>query len=265
MPIDLIIDDTTPHDILYPAGFGQGLVPRDFSAQPVRAVQMDTIPRSEWSARIKEQIERKSRLSDVWRTGDAGKPIKHLDQAQSNYCWAHASVHAVYAVRAVNNQPFVNLSAYGVAATIMKGRNDGGWSALALQFIGEKGVPPQSRWPQGSFNLGYGTPDCWNDAAGFKAGETWVDVAAPYYDRDLSFDQVATCLLLGEPVPVDLLWWGHAVCALDLVEVEANSFGIRIVNSWLGWGDDMGMAVLRGKQAIPDNAVSLRTVTASAA
>lgn len=262
---DFIIDDAAGSDLLFPVGCGRGLVPRDFKATPMRAVQMATIPRSEWSARIREQIELKSRLSDVWRTGNGGQPIRHLDQGAVGYCWSHSSAHAVYAVRAVNNQPFVPLSAFAVAATIKNGADEGAWGALSLDFIAKRGIPDQKFWPQGSRSLSHGTAECWENAARHKADEAWVDVAAPVWDRDLSFDQVATCLLLGQPVILDFNWWAHSVCGLDLVEVEPGSFGIRIVNSWAGWGDDMGMAVLRGRQAVPDNATALRTVTASAA
>lgn len=252
-----VIDvDATP-GVLFPAGFGRGTVPRDFAAQPLRmrAVQMPTIPRSEWSARIREQKDTGSRLSDLWRASR----LEHLDQGQVGYCWAHGPAHALMAVRAVQNLPPVKLSAFAVAATIKSGADEGGWGALALQFMSERGIPEQSFWPQGSRSLSYGTPECWANAALHKAGEQWADVAAPVWDRNLSFDQVATCLLTGVPVVGDFDWWGHCVCLLDLVEVEPGSFGVYIVNSWAGWGDDLGGAVLRGSRAVPDNAVALAT------
>lgn len=252
-----IIDDSAASDLLFPAGFGRGLVPRDHTVQPLkmRSVQMPLIPRSEWSARIKEQKATKSRLSDVWR--NAG--LKFLDQGPVGYCWAHGPAHAMMSVRALQNQPAVSLSAFAVAATIKGGVDEGAWGALALQFMTERGIPEQKYWPQGSRNLAHGTAECWANAAKYKAGEQWADVAAPAWDRDLSFDQVATCLLTGQPVVGDFMWWGHCVCLLDLVEVEPGSFGVYIVNSWKGWGDDIGGAVLRGSQAIPDNAVALST------
>ena len=263
MPSDLIIDDGTHSDLLFPAGKGRGLVERDYSRQPMRAVDMPLIPRGEWSDRIKELVRIKAQLSDVWRTGDAGKPIPHLDQGPWGYCWAHSATHAVMMARAINGLPYVPLSAFAVAATIKQGRDEGGWGALALDFIGKNGVPDQKYWPQGSADLGHNTPDCWRNAANHKAGEAWADVAAPVYDRELSFDQVATCLLLGVPVVCDFRWWSHSVLAVDLVEVEPGSFGPRILNQWKGWGDEQGMAVLQGQRAIPSQAVALRTVTAS--
>lgn len=261
---DFVIDDSTHSGILRPAGFGTGLIPRDFNRTPMRAVQMATIPRSEWSARIKEMKETKSRLSDIWRRGDAGKPILHLDQGPIGYCWGHSTAHAMYAMRAVGNQPFVPLSAFAVCATLVDGRDEGGWGALSLDFITKRGIPNQAFWPQGSRNLSHGTVECWQNAALHKASEQWVDVSAEVWDRDLSFDQVMTCLLLRIPVIADFNWWGHSVCLLDPEEISPGSFGPRLVNSWAGWGDDMGMAVLEGSRAIPDNATALRTVTYSA-
>lgn len=260
---DIRIDDGTSSDLLYPAGFGRGLIPRRYDVQPMRAVTMDTIPRGEWSARIKEKRETKSRLSDIWRTGNNGKAIAHLDQGQVGYCWGHSTAHAVYAIRALNNQPFVPLSAFAVCATLVNGRDEGAWGALSLEFITKNGIPSQAFWPQGSRNLAYGTKECWSNAAQHKADEAWVDVAAEVWDRDLSFDQVATCLLLNVPVIGDFNWWGHSVALLDLEEPTPGSFAVRIVNSWPGWGDDMGMALIEGGRAVPDNATALRTVTYS--
>jgi len=86
-----------------------------------------------------------------------------------------------------------------------------------------------------------------------------MDVAA--YDRELSFDQVATCLLSRIPVVVDFNWWSHSVCGCDLVELDrslelydVNRWGIRIWNSWRdSWGT-AGMGVLAGNKARPDGA-----------
>ena len=65
------------------------------------------------------------------------------------------------------------------------------------------------------------------------------------------------------PVVVDLNWWGHSICAMDPVEVEPGSFGIRILNSWSDKWGDLGEAVLRGSKAHPDGSVAPRVVTGS--
>lgn len=259
MSRELVIDDDTSSALLWPDGFRTGLVPRDFAATPMRAVTMPTIPRSEWSARIREMEDTQSRLSDVWFAGGC----EHLDQNGQGYCWAYAATHCVTALRARDNQPYVRLSAHAVACAIKGFRDQGGWSADALQFITERGVPSVAAWPEKSMSRSHDTPATWENAARHKVTESWADVAAPVWNRDLNFEQVMTCLLLRIPVACDFNWWGHAVCALDPVEVEPGSFGVRIVNSWAGWGD-RGMGLLRGSRAVPDNAVAARVVTASA-
>ncbi len=80
----------------------------------------------------------------------------------------------------------------------------------------------------------------------------------------MTFDMVMSCLLGRIPCALDFNWWGHSVMGCDPVEVERNSFGIRIRNSWRdSWGD-RGFSVLRGSKAIPNGAVGLRTTNAAA-
>ena len=265
----LYIDDNTTVDPGAWADGARGLVPRDLAANPrgcyasAAAVDIPTIPRSDWSDLIRQMEADRSRLSDIRLAGDAGQPIPSLDQNPWGYCWAHSSVQAVMALRARDNQPYVPLSAFAVAATIKGGADEGGWGAQSLDFITQRGVPAQSFWPQKSADLRHGTPECWANAKLHRVTEGWIDLAAPVYDRDLSFDQVITCLLCRVPVVCDFMWWGHSVVALDAVETAPGKFGVRIWNSWGDSFGDMGMAVLGGSKAIPDNAVAPRVATAS--
>lgn len=262
---ETIIDDANFGNFLpggARAGGGFGCVPRDPAVTPVRAVNMPTIPRSEWSDRIKEQVRLKSRLSDVRMTGDNGQPIPCLNQGQWGYCWAHSTTMAMMVRRAAHGLPYVPLSAFAVAATIKHGANEGGWGALSLDFASKRGIPSQALWPQGDANPARGTPDVWADAAKHRVTDAWVDLAVQAWDARLSFEQVATCLLLGEPVVLDFNWWGHSVCGLDLVEVSSGQFGVRIINSWGDGWEDRGMAVLTGSKAIPDGASAVAVVTA---
>lgn len=258
--VEPIFDDSTPGDLLFPAQFGRGYEPRNFATHPLSMFAppsgLALIPRSEWSARIKEQEATKSRLSDVRNAADNGKPFVNLDQGQVGYCWAHSTVHCVMVSRAVNNQPFVPLSAYAVAAIIKRGRDEGGWCGLSAQFCRENGVPAQKYWPQGDRSLSNDTPEMRANAALHKVTEDWVDLARPVHSQNLTFDQVATCLLAGVPCAVDFDWWGHSVCALDLVEPEPGSFGLRILNSWKNWGDN-GTGILKGSKAIPVGAIAV--------
>lgn len=253
-----LIDDATHPDDLVPFGVCRGLVERDYGVTPMRAVEMPLIPRSEWSARIKEMEETRSRLSDIWHAGG----VRHLDQNGQGYCWAYAATHAVMALRAVMGQPHVRLSGHAVGCLVKGYRDEGGWSALALQHVAERGVPSVEAWPEKSMSRANDTPAMRENALLHRVTEAWIDVAAPVWNRDLSWDQVMTLLLSRVPVCADYDFWGHAVCLLDPVEVEPGSYGVRLVNSWNGWGD-RGMGVLRGSRAIPSNAVAPRVTNPS--
>jgi len=243
---------------------GHGLVPRKHSIYPPEMfdppTQLHLIPRSELSDRIKEQERLKSRISDVLLA--AGIPS--MDQGSNGYCWSHSTVGCVQAVRALNNQPHVPLSAYAVAATIKRGANEGGWCGLSAKFLREKGVPSQQLWPQGDRNYKkYDTPEVWANAELHKVTEEWVDLTRNVYDANLTFEQLATCLLTDVPCACDFNFWSHSVMVCDLVEVEPGSFGIRLRNSWTdSWGEK-GFGILRGSKAIPDGALAIRVTGAS--
>lgn len=274
----LIIDDDNYKDFLTPSladgtKLCRGLVPRDMQQQPVgylgelcppmHSVNMPLIPRSDWSAMIKEQEQTKSRLSDIRRNARGpGRHFEALDQNGQGYCWAYAATGCVMMLRAASNMPYVRLSAHAIACKIKNFRDEGGWGALGLEYIIKHGVPSIEAWPEKSMSRANDRPETWVDAAKYKVTESWMDLDAAIYDRDLTFDQMATCLLNRRPVAIDLNWWGHAVFAMDLVEVERNSFGVRILNSWSDRWGDLGEGVLRGNKAIPDNAVAPRVVTA---
>lgn len=257
-----LIDDSTPDEVFFQPVVngepkGRGLVPRDFTIDPPEMFDppsnIPLIPRSEWDARIEEQDRLQSSLEHIRGT------IESLDQGNVGYCWAHSTAHCVTLIRARDNQPYVPLSAYAVAATIKQGRDEGGWCGLSAKFLRERGIPSQALWPQGDRDYRkYDRPEIWQDAARRKVTEEWIDLTRSVYDQNLTFDQVATCLLLNIPCALDFNHWSHSVCGLRLVRVEAGSYGIKIWNSWSdGWGE-RGMAVLRGQKAIPDGAVALR-------
>lgn len=267
-PGELLIDDdfTDTDQLFSPIINGQkkarGAVPRDYSVQPTEMFappsEIKLIPRSEWEDRIREKERLKTRISDILLAGDKGKPIPSTDQNGHGYCWAYSTVGCVQAIRAINNQPYVRLNPHAVAAIIKNGRDEGGWCGLSAQFLKEHGVPSFEFWPEHSRSLSNDTREMRANAALHKVTEDWVDLTKQVYDRNLTFDQVASCLLSNIPVAGDFNWWGHSVLLCDLVLVESGSFGIRSRNSWTdGWGD-RGFSVHRGQKAIPDGAVALR-------
>lgn len=240
---------------------------------------------------VQQAADSKSRLSDIRKIGNNGSCIPSLDQNGSNYCWGHSVTHAIMLLRAKQGLPYVPLSAYAVAATIKNGRNEGGWGALALEFVTERGIPSQEFWPQGSRNLAHGTPECWQNALLHRPIEGWVDLQSPVYDRTMSRAQFRTCLATGLPVVMDANWWGHSFLGLELVfasqyrnetrmpsgklatlsEFEKiwemneadGGYGTKILNSWSDKWKDNGEAILAGAHAYPDGAVAPRAVTPS--
>lgn len=268
-----IIEDNTPEEITHDPQFSRGYVERDFSVDPVEMFAqpstMDLIPQSEWDARIDEQEALQSSLAHMRMTANDGKELMCLDQDGFGYCWAHSTTHTVILDRMKAGLPYVPLSAFAVAAIIKGGRDEGGWCGLSAKFAREVGIPAQKYWPQGSTKLSLDTPEMRANAALHKITEDYVDLAKPVYDQNLTFNQVATCLLLNIPVAVDFNWWSHSVCAIQLVRIEAGSYGLKILNNWYTapgqeWGDH-GTAILRGKKALPDGAVATRGTRASAA
>lgn len=265
-PKELIIDDNTASDLLFlpkvnGRDFSRGAVPRDLAVDPPTMFappsDIKLIPRSEWSARIDEQEEAKSRISDVL----LHYSIPSTDQNGHGYCWAYSTVGCVQAVRAINNQPRVRLNPHSVAAVIKNGRDEGGWCGLSAKFLREVGVASFDHWKEHSRDIKQYDDDCKADMAKHRITEDWVDLSKDVYDQNLSFDMLATCLLSLIPCATDFNWWGHSVMACDLVEVEPGDFGIRIRNSWTdGWGDK-GFSVLRGSKCKPDGALAIRAVT----
>lgn len=249
---------------------GKGLVERNYDQHPVGTYaakwdpKVPLIPRSEWSDRIKEMERTKSRLSDLRMIANRSRHIPSLDQNGQGYCWAYSTTSAIMLLRAAQGLPYVRLSAHAVGCMVKGFRDQGGWSAQSLEFITARGVPSVEFWAEKSMSRSHNNDRTWENAARHKPTEGWVELDAPVYDRDLTFDEVMTCLLNRIPVPSDFNWWTHAVCGMDPVEVERNSFGIRIWNSWRdSWGN-LGTAVLRGSKAVPDNAVAPRVVRSAA-
>lgn len=266
---DFIIDD----EFTYPELFTRprGLEKRDYDTvkmgQYKSSKQWDmnipTIPKNEWSDRIKAMELSKSRLSDLRNVGDNGNPIPSLDQNGQGFCWAYSTASCIMLLRAAANMPYVRLSPHAVACKIYNFRDRGAWGALSMEFMSESGIPDEKYWPQQSMSRQYDTPETWENAKKFRITEGWMDLNLAAYDRELSFAQVATCLLTRIPVVLDYNWWGHSVAGMDLVETSPNNFGIRILNSYGdSWGDN-GTAVLVGDKAIPDGACSARTMIAS--
>jgi hypothetical protein len=302
-----IITDVTPHKarVYRDKELGtrkKGLVPRDWKKYPLgtyagekayHAVEMTTFNPADFPGMIKEIEESGSRLSDFrMKRGKDGAPIPSTDQNGRGYCWIHSGCSALLIVRARDNMPFVDLSAYAGACMIKNYRDEGGWGAQGLDWIMEKGLPSSEFWPQRSVSRSNDKPETWENAKLHRFTEGWIDTSQAQYDRNLTFNQMITCLLCRIPVITDFNWWGHSVCAVDAVngksqwgvtrastgklmtKSEFDAFwginnpvtagiAIRIWNSWSNSWGEQGMGLLTGNKAVPDGATAPRVATFS--
>lgn len=261
MPAEIIIHDGNyldfcPGGVL--AGGAHGCIPRTtpkgYYAFAPHAFPIPLIPRSEWAGRIKEMEAKKSRLSDIRMTGNAGTPIPSRDQNGVGYCWCHSGVSCHLVLRALNGEPYADLSPFAIGCQIKGYRDEGGNGIEGLDWQVKNGVPTSQFWPQRSMSRSNDTPAMRANSALHKVTVSWADLDSR------NFDQLATCLLNRIPVIVDYDWWSHSVCALDLV----SETSIRIWNSWGDSWSDQGMGILEGSRAIPDDQCAPVGVMASA-
>lgn len=257
-----LINDSTHMDVAVPVIDGQraatGCVPRDFTVQPTRAemkaVNLEPFSKQEIIDRAKERKARGAGLRLLRRA----KKLPAMNQYQWGYCWAHSPTMMLMLELLKANNPKELLSAFMVAATIKKGRNEGGWAALALDFLMKYGTCTQAKWPQNDANPNrFNDPAVREDAIRHLVTESWADMSEQAYDRNLTYMQVLSLLVTDTPVAADYHWWGHSVCLLDVDVIDNEPVPVG-VNSWgEAWGDQ-GEFTLQGNRAIPNGAVSLR-------
>ena len=264
---EITINDTNAHEYApggsAVGGMMHGLIPRDFAQYPVgylmcaRRFDLPLIPESEWQSRLDVRIAAQAQLSDVRKRGNNGQPIPSRDQNGRGYCWFHSGTSASLICRTINNEPYLDFSAYMGACLIKNYRDQGGWGSEGVEFIASTGVCTSEFWPQQSVSRSNDTPEMRNNAALHKFTE-WRDL-----DPDNMKAQLVTCLLMGFPVVSDFNWWRHSVCTVDLVSIDP--FKTRIWNSWGDSWSDNGMGLLEGRKAIPDGALVCLTQTPSVA
>lgn len=249
-----------------------GLVPRDFKTHPVGhyaaipAFSMPLMTDDEIEASIVRKNADHSWLSDLRLTGMFGGVIPSRDQNGKGYCWAHSGVSANLLVRARDNQPYADLSAYAVACIIKGYRDEGGWGAEGIEWQAANGCPTSKTWPQQSMSRGNDNAAMRAEAALYKPTGTWMDMQ-PNDNRAL-----ATCLCKDDPVVFDSNQWGHSICACRLISWGPNGRNLS-VQIWNSWGDDWhhgtsepGMGILPSSDSgpSPDGQVALITVRAAA-
>jgi len=215
------------------------------------------VPRSEWSARIQDQIARKARVSDYCQ-------FPAYDQASTNYCWYNCVAQSMTCQRLIQGLSLRVLSAASGAAQIKRGRNQGGYVFDAVKHAQTTGLATIELWP--------------NSGRDYRRLET-ADVTASRAENKLvevvrceTFDEYASGLLATLP---GFGGWNsrrHAETIADLVEIEPGSFGLRLRNSWganFGAGNDEGFRGFhvfregagRKSEAMPSYGGLIRSVT----
>lgn len=172
----------------------------------------------------------------------------------SSNCWAYSSTGATMLLRAVQNEPYVELSAHAIGCQIKNFRDEGGWGLESLEWIAKNGVPSSEFWPLQSMSRKNDTPQMRENAKLHRVTE-WMDC------QPGSKAQLVTGLLMGLPGYGDFDWWGHSVCLMDLVSIKP--FKIRILNSWGPEWSDNGAGILEGSKAMPDDFAFARVTTPS--
>ena len=204
-----------------------GAIPRPWGTYPqgcyagevgVHAINdLPEINPADFPGMIAELEQSKSRLSDFRMRGNNGQMIPSRDQNGRGYCWRHSGTSAHLAIRARDEQPYLDLSAYAGACRIKQYRDEGGWGAQGVDDIFTFGDPTSDFWPQRAVSRQYDTPATWENAKKQRFTEGFIDLGSPQYDRSMTFNQMITCLLCRIPVVVDFNWWSHSVCAIDAV------------------------------------------------
>lgn len=244
----------------------RGCVPRPYDTHPVgcyASMPVFSLPLmtdAEIEVAIKRKDAEQSWLQNVRDVGMFGGRIPSRDQNGKGYCWAHSGVSANLLVRARDNQPYEDLSAYAVACIIKGYRDEGGWGQEGVQWEIDHGVPTSKTWPQQSMSRSNDNAAMRAEAALYKPTGTWMDMQS----RDRR--ALATALCRNDPVVVDFDWWSHSVCACRLKAWGTNGSSLKIT-IWNSWGDswsDGGMGDLSGNRAVPDSQVALVTTRIAA-
>ena len=221
-------------------GFSVGALPRqtgigEMSCATVFAEQVPIIPESEWKPRIAEMTASGLFIGQRWKSDTK------LDyQNGLGFCWAKSLAQACMAVRAAQNQPFVQLMGESLEECVGY-RNKGYYLDRALEYANNRGIASIATVPHLKITQGEWNPQYAEERQSYMPLEWW----------DLGGKEVwaetITALLMGYGCYVGYDWWGHAVF-LDMLRVNAKGqIEVHTPNTH-GQGND---AWLAGSKAIP--------------
>lgn len=241
----------------------RGTKARDLKTRPrgagLREAGLTLIPRSEWPTRVAALQAANAGLMAL-----CYGHVPDNDQAQTNYCWANGPVSGAMHLRYAQGESPMYLSAASVAGPVSGYRNEGGWGLDAVKFLVSTGCVRDSLWPNAAIDKSYASKsEVKADYPRHKLLSANLDLGA----TGKMFDEVATCVLLGAPVPVGYNWWGHEVVAVGLT-IENDKPYLILRNSWGdAWdGGDKGYFKLpegtRSNQGTPDDAQAMLMMTA---
>lgn len=258
-----VIDDSNADRHINPGDPRCGCFPRKtvygslpFAPPSSRA----TIPMERWPDLIADMDRAKSTAKHRW----ADSPIGVLDQGQVGYCHAFSAVAGVMVQRAIEGEPYVELSPSSVGGPITGYQNQGAVITDDLDQIVNVGVASTAFVPSLTTNRG-----------DFKAGweaDAAHNKAVLYCELEpRNFLQHGTELLCGKPVCVALNYWGHAVLDVRLVDLNPGlsatnpeRYGVEFLNSWkASWGDG-GFGVRAGSKKFADMAYVLTQIKPTA-
>jgi len=217
------------------------------------------IPRDEWPDLIAKKDEEESWPEDLMRNCN----IEVMDQNGLGYCHAYSCVMAMMAQRAIQNDPFVLLSAESIGGPITNWQNEGAYPEDDLDQAIEQGACPASMMDRPLSLL----PSNWQQG--------WQEEAKKYrvvewYDGDIrgkTFDVAMTYALCNIPAFAGFDWWGHAVAyCLKAKHLGRNRYAVGGRNSWgPTYGDDGYFFLEEGKGTPSIGILGIRAMTVTSA
>jgi hypothetical protein len=231
----------------------RGHVPRDWKKYPYGSVASAfpnelMVPKSDWSAAIKQQREEGAALDQLWiRQG-----IVSLHQRSTSMCHMFAVMHAVIGIRCKAGLPLIYPSPAASVLPMDNWRDSGGWSTKDTQYLAKHGwnTVEEAGGSQVSFPRSLYTEENKKKALERRITE-WIEC------KSRSLEQQVSIGIHGRPGASGFNRLGHAICQLAVLEIEPGSFGAKFVDNYgdSSWCDQYGMYIMRGNLMIADDFV----------